>query len=207
MFASDSLTPLSKLKGLAGLLLLAGCASQQAYDLPELHDWDTRLAVLSDAEDWAFTGRIAVKSGDDGFNGKIRWRQQDQQFTATVSGPLGIGTVLLEGGPQQVTLTDKDGQQTRLQDPETELMLRYGWTIPVRSLQYWALGIPDPRSPAETRFNDDGLADSLTQAGWVVTVGRYRNNAGQPMPARITATNTQTRVRLVVDNWLFFDQL
>ena len=37
----------------------------------------------------------------------------------------------------------------------------YGWTIPVTSLRFWALGIPDPASPAETEFGDDGQLRKL----------------------------------------------
>ena len=63
---------------------------------------------------WQFRGRIAVKAGDDGFNGKFDWAQQGDAFDASVAGPLGIGTVRIEGEGDAVRLTDKDGSETRL---------------------------------------------------------------------------------------------
>lgn len=189
------------------LLLLAGCAStRQGVDLPELNGWEQRSALLAGLRDWAFMGRIAVKAGDDGFNGKFNWAQQGDAFEATVGGPLGIGTVRIEGEGRRITLTDKDGEKTLLRDVESELNYRYGWTIPVASLRYWALGIPDPSMPAVTEFDDEGRLARLLQSNWTVEIARYREGGGQPMPRILSVTNAESRVRLVIDRWSFFDR-
>lgn len=186
-------------------LLSAGCATtREAISLPELDSWETRTAVLGELREWEFRGRIAVKAGDEGFNGKIRWIQIDETFTTTVGGPIGIGTVRIEGSGQTVSLTDKDGVRTELQDAELELRYRYGWTIPLRSLRYWALGVPDPALAAETRFGEDGQLEYLSQRGWDVAITRYREGGGQSMPNRLSAENGDTTVRLVIDSWYFF---
>jgi len=191
----------------AVLVLLAGCATTpESIDLPDIDSWDTRTDVLGGIENWEFKGRIAVKAGDDGFNGKFDWAQQDSDFSATVGGPLGIGTVRIEGDGQIITLTDKDGAETVLHDPEVELRWRYGWTIPVTSLRYWALGIPDPGTPSTTSLDEAGLLSRLEQSGWVVEISSYREGGGQQMPRILTATNPDTRVRMVIDRWLFLDR-
>jgi outer membrane lipoprotein LolB len=164
-----------------------------------------RNDVLGNHENWEFSARIAVKTSDDGFNGKLRWAQDGDGFRATVGGPLGIGTVRIEGDGLSVVLTDKDGNRTRLSDVEAELQARYGWTIPVRSLRYWALGIPEPNVPAQADFDDDGLLVALTQRNWEVTISRYRPGGGQLLPNRLSVSNSGTRVRMVIDDWLFFD--
>ena len=198
---------LARILALVTLAALAGCATTpDSVDLPEIGTWDARTEVLAGIEDWEFNGRIAVKAGDDGFNGKFNWEQQGDAFNATVGGPLGIGTVRIDGDGQAIRLTDKDGVETVLQDPEAELRWRYGWTIPVASLRYWALGIPDPRLPAVTEFNDAGLLIRLEQSDWVVEISRYREGGGQEMPRILSATNPDTRVRMVIDRWLFFDR-
>ena len=193
------------LLGLLVLAMLAGCAAPRSALLPEISSWDHRNAVLGDLEEWEFNGRIGVRTGDDGFNGKLRYSQDKRGFRATVSGPLGIGTVRLEGDDRTVILTDKDGVRTELQDAERELMYRYGWTIPVASLRYWALGIPDPAVPAETEFGSDGQLQKMTQRSWSVAISRYGEGGGQVMPRRLTAENPDTRVRLVIDHWVFFE--
>lgn len=190
---------------LAGVCLLAGCATtRQGVSLPDISTWEARNTVLGNLQEWEFIGRIAVKAADEGFNGKFNWAQNDEAFNASVGGPLGIGTVRIESDGRSVVLTDNDGVQTSLNDAETELRYRYGWTIPVTSLRYWALGIPDPSMAAETEFDAGGLLVQLRQRGWVVEISRYREGGGQPMPRILSATNADTRVRMVIDRWLFY---
>lgn len=190
---------------LAAALMLAGCAGRQAIRLPEMQDWSTRNAVLAAARHWEFSGRIAVSAGDDGFNGKIRWVQRGPAFQATVGGPLGIGTVRIESDGHAIVHTDKDGVRTEMQDAEQELLSRYGWTIPVASLRYWALGLPDPSETAQTELNAEAQLAKLEQRGWTVRILRYSESSGQSMPSLLAASNPQTRVRIVFDKWLFFD--
>ena len=188
-------------------IVLAGCATtRESVELPAFGSWDARNEFLASIRDWEFRGRIAVKAGDEGFNGKFNWVQQDEAFSATVGGPLGIGTVLIEGDGQSVVLTDKDGVETALQNAEEELRWRYGWTIPVSSLRYWALGIPDPDVAAITELDDNGHLVRLEQSDWIVEISRYREGGGQQMPRILSATNPDTRVRMVIDRWLFFER-
>ncbi len=191
---------------LAALTLASGCAARKSLELPDLGDWESRRSLLGQLDEWAFDGRIGVVAGDDGFSGSLRWIQAGDDFEATVSGPLGIGTVRLEGDGRSVQLTDKDGERIVLEDAERDLFLRYGWTIPVRSLRYWALGIPDPALPAESLLGDDGQLERLVQGGWQVDITRYGEGGGQPMPTRLRAAGEQTRVKLSIHKWSFFDQ-
>lgn len=191
------------LAAFAAVALVAGCATQKSAELPDIGSWDSRMQVLAGLDQWEFAGRIGVKAGGDGFNAKLRWYQDQGDFRATLGGPLGIGTVQIAASGEIVEVTDKDGVTTVLEDVEPDLYYRYGWTIPVESLRYWALGIPDPRVPAETAFGDGGELTSLTQRGWTVTIGRYREAGGQSMPSRLTAKNAGTTVRLVIDRWVF----
>ena len=191
---------------LAALILVAGCATtRETVELPDIDSWAARNEILGSLRDWAFRGRIAVKAGDEGFNGKFDWTQDGDAFSATVGGPLGVGRVRIAGDGRGVVLTDKDGVATRLEDAEQELRWRYGWTIPVDSLRYWALGIPDPGVPASTELDADGRLARLEQGDWTVVISRYREAGGEEMPRILTATSSDTRVRMVIDRWSFFD--
>lgn len=182
-------------------IVVSGCAGRPVAELPELDSWERRQAVLAALDEWGFNGRIAVRSSEDGFNGKLRYAQTDGDFEATLSGPLGIGTVQLAGGAGDLVYTDKDGVETRFRDPDIELEHRFGWNVPLSSLRYWALGIPEPDRPAVTEFGESGRLASLQQAGWSVAFPRYRDAGGQAMPQRLVAENGDTRVTLVIDRW------
>lgn len=186
------------------LLFFSGCAVERGLDLPPMPDWEARRDLLAGLSEWEFKGRIGVSAGDEGFNGNLRWWQQGDLFRATVGGPLGVGTVRIEGDDERVTVTDEDGKVTEMEDAEAELRAMYGWTIPVTSLRFWALGIPDPTSPAETEFGENGQLSRLEQRHWTVNITDYRVGGGQLMPRRMTAVNHDTKVRLVIDNWIFY---
>jgi len=182
---------------------LVGCVSTGGVLLPDIDNWETRKAILGDAGEWEFAGRIGVSAGNEGFNGKLWWRQDGIVFRARISGPLGVGTIFINGDRRELTLTDRDGVVTELVDAEVELRERYGWTIPVASLRYWALGIPDPTTPSEANFNESGQLSELTQRNWRVTIAQYAEGGGQAMPRRLTAVNEDIKVRLVIDDWTF----
>ena len=194
-----------RLAAVAVAAVLAGCAAPKSALLPEFDDWNARQQVLVGLDEWEFSGRIAVKTATDGFNGKLRWAQDRDAFEATASGPLGAGAVRIEGDGRSVVLTDKDGLRTELEDAELEFRLRYGWTIPAQSLRYWALGVPDPSVAAVTEIDENGRLTGLRQRDWSVTFSRYAEGGGQMMPKVLTAENSDTRVRLVIDHWIFFD--
>jgi len=189
------------------LAILSGCATtRSSIDLPDITTWDLRQEALIELDSWEFQGRIAVKAGEKGFNGKFNWTQTGDEFYATISGPLGIGTVKIEGDGRVVFLTDKGGIRTILQNPETELYYRYGWTIPINSLRYWALGIEDPSVEAKAEVDEFGRLISLQQNDWVLKISRYRESAGQEMPRNLMASNLDTRVRMVIEKWMFYQR-
>jgi len=196
-------TPFRSLTLAFSILAISGCAVQGGVALPELSDWETRTRILAGLEQWELRGRIGVSAGSEGFNGKLRYSQNGSEFRATVSGPLGFGTIQINGDGQQVTVTDKDGELWMLPDPEIDLQVMYGWTIPVASLRYWALGIPDPAELAFTEFNEQGQLTSLDQGNWQVQFTQYREGGGQSMPRRLTAISGDNKVRMVIDNWTF----
>ena len=183
--------------------LVSACVAPSGLQLPELGDWESRQDILAGMDEWEFAGRIGVSAGDEGFNGQLRWRQDGVVFRARINGPLGTGTVFINGDNRELTLTDRNGVVTELQDAEVELRQMYGWTIPVTSLRFWALGIPDPASPAATEFGDDGQLRKLRQSDWQVDFTQYSEGGGQLLPRRLSAVNDDVKVRLVIDTWLF----
>jgi outer membrane lipoprotein LolB len=185
------------------LLLLSACATQRGHELNDITDWDSRKRILTHTTRWEFSGRIGVSATNEGFNGKIWWWQRDEYYRARISGPLGVGSIQVDGDGDRITLTDEDGEVTKMSDAEADLRQRYGWTIPLSSLRYWVLGVPDPARPAQLEFGAEGMLLSMQQGAWTVIVDQYAQGGGQLMPRRVVATSDDARVRLVVDNWVF----
>ena len=78
---------------------------------------------------------------------------------------------------------------------------QFGWSIPVHSMRFWVLGVPDPGGNYEVSVDDHGQALILDQAGWRVSYLSYRKFEGRTLPRRLEMTKSDLRIRLAVDRW------
>jgi len=83
----------------------------------------------------------------------------------------------------------------------TQLHDRLGFALPLDNLRFWLLGIPDPNLPFAIARNDQDRARQVTQAGWSIVYDRYMPVAGDLLPARLTLSRDDVRVRIVIDHW------
>lgn len=83
-----------------------------------------------------------------------------------------------------------------------ELAARLGFDPPLASLRYWILGVPDPASPAdETLDPAQQRLKSLAQGGWHIDYAGYVAVGSEWLPARLTLSRADVRVKLLVDDW------
>ena len=191
--------PLAKLP--LGLLLLAllsvgGCTVLREAALPGMlpADWPARRTALQEWSRFDLRGRVAVASGADGFTAALRWAQRAGVARLELDGPLGVGGLRLELA---------DGRYAD-EAARTELERRLGFALPVASLRYWLLGVPDPaRTAEETVAADARVLAGLLQDGWSIRYAAYAAvpGAGYELPQRIEVTRGDVRVRLLVEGW------
>ena len=184
----------------AALLLLGGCATlappQSA--VPVGPAWETRAAQLPTSA-WTAEGRFAVtaagrKGGSDqGGQGSFRWHRAAEGSVVEVSGPFGIGrvTVFLDASGARF---EQDGQQWHTGNPEAELLQRFGFTLPVRGLDFWLRGLPAPLPATPPPPGTVGFA----QDGWTVEYPAFDAAA---RPLKLVASRPGMRVRAVIEQW------
>lgn len=192
---------MTRLRG-AGLLtacaaLLSACATLPDHAampraLPS--NWDDRRGELQALTRFDLQGRLAVASGEQGFSAALRWSQRSDRAHLEVDGPLGVGGLRV------------DLERGRLPDEavRAELEQRLGFALPLESLRYWMLGVPDPARAAEERRDADSpTLAALTQDGWTVLYTRYARVADgdYELPQRIEVTRESVRVRLLIERW------
>ncbi len=184
-------------------LVLSGCVSRSVIEVEPLgDDYVRRQAILSQSDAWSLSGRMAVRTVDDGFSATLNWQQDGADFSVRLNGPLGVGTVLLDGNPDEVTLRSKERGTEVFTDPERSLRARLGWTVPVTSFRYWALGIESPAIPVDLREVDEvGRLKHLQQAGWNVEYQSYQGAAGADLPRNLTVDNGEVRLKVVIRQW------
>ena len=181
--------------GTAALLavtLLGGCASlpeSPAVDPGVAHvAWAQRQQALNQWSGFQLNGRVAVKGG--GLSGALRWQQQGETFSLRIAGPFGAGALSMEGTPRRVAIKGKDIDLVT-DEPQQVLAQRSGWRLPLDSLRWWVLGLPDPQSEADVTLDDEGRALQLQQAGWTLRYSDYGGETSPTLPRRVEAVQAR----------------
>jgi len=177
---------------------LGACATVRpvAPPVPAVR-WEQRVTELQQASRWRLDGRAAVALGQQGWQATLDWRQSGMFAEAHLSGPLGIGALVLKQGPDGLSLNGAPPSDAVLSQVHDKL----GFDPPLENLHYWLLGIPNPASGFEVSRNDQDRAKTLTQAGWNIAYDRYLPVAGDVLPTRVVLSREGVRVRIIIDHW------
>jgi outer membrane lipoprotein LolB len=180
---------------LIGCCALAACATTRTQ--PPSTRWEPRAGDLQRVSVWQLDGRAAVALGTQGWQATLNWRQADQTAEVHLSGPFGIGALVLKQTPEGLSLNGAPPSDAVLSSVQEKL----GFDLPIENLHYWLLGVPNPNSTFELSRNDQDRAKVLSQAGWSIAYDRYMPVAGDLLPARLVLTAGTVRVRIIVDHW------
>jgi outer membrane lipoprotein LolB len=154
---------------------------------------------LYNLERWSFDGRLALTGQNDSWSANISWEHSPEAEKIKLSGPLGQGTVVISLKGNVVTI-DRGGDdvQTSAQ-PEEFINQQLGMFVPVRSLRYWVVGLPEPSGAykdTESGFN---------QSGWLNEYKQMQPVDNGTMPLKMMVMNKQVKLKLIIDHWVIND--
>jgi outer membrane lipoprotein LolB len=179
---------------LAGLL--AGCAG--LGERPPAPTAGT--AGIAGLTAWVAAGRLAVAAGGEGASGGFVWRQQGAETRLQVRGPLGAGAFEIASDGGQLSITDAAGQVAGAAAHDA-LRRRLGTDLPLASLRYWMIGLPDPTATGRVTESPTAPLRIIDQHGWTIAYDAFVTSDGLSLPARVTATSGDVRLRLTVSDW------
>lgn len=160
-----------------------------------------RRAALARYDSWQIRGRLAVNTGERGFQGSFDWQQNDDALDLSIRGPIGFGVLRISGTPNALTVTTR-GETRTLADPENDLSQLVGWWLPVASLPAWLLGMPDPAFPSAVTPGADGTLAALEQRLWDLTFVSYRlDDDNLLLPRRIDLAHGELTLRVTIDEF------
>ena len=178
----------------ASLALLVSACSLVPVE-PDLHYAGGGRDHLYDLKQWSFEGRLALTGQNDSWSANISWDHQPGSENIKLSGPLGQGAVLIKLAGHMVTIDHGDGQVETSSDPEQFVNQQIGMFVPLHSLRYWVIGLPEPSKAFET------TADGFKQAGWLNEYKQMQLANKESMPRKMTVMNEQVKVKLIIDQW------
>ena len=184
-------------------LLLAACSSLHGTAPAGAEDeaaWQRHQAHLAALGDWSFSGRVGFVNGKDSGSGSLDWAQRAGVTTLDFHGPLGAGAVHMEGDASALHVKTSRGDDFVTTDPEEDLGARLHQPLPVLSLRYWVLGIPDPAADF-TKSSAGSELKSLDQRGWHVEYQEYTRVQGYTLPVKLTLERDAVRIKVAVSEW------
>lgn len=182
-------------------VLLVACPSVPRRPEAPALPWPERRAALQALDEFELRGRVAVSTAEEGFNASLRWEQEGEGARLSLDGPFGAGGLEIEARAHSFTLRNSRGETLDGEAARSALERELGFGLPLGSLRYWVLGVPDPALPAEEVLNETQQLVRLVQDGWAIDFGRYERVAGLWRPVRLTVRREAARVRLVIDRW------
>lgn len=179
------------------MLLISACTTVPVgIDIP--YSRATR-APLYQLDQWAFDGRLALNGPKDAWSASISWNHKANNEQIKLSGPLGQGATVIQLTDGFVTIDQGRGQVQSSVQPEEFINQQLGMFVPVQSLRYWVVGLPEPtQSFSET-------SGGFSQAGWLIEYQKMQTVGDQSMPRKITVMNDQVKLKLIIEQWLLDD--
>lgn len=186
-------------------LMLPACVTPPPA--PAVLDPTRQAVLLRELPAYTLEGRVAVRSGEEGWQASVRWRQRGEVSEVRLSGPFGAGALRLRFDGAELTVTTSGGQVLRGNEATLTLREQLGFDPPIGELRRWLIAdAAPPESTARVEAGANGRPATLQQQDWRIAFEDYRaqsvKGATVQMPRRIIATRADVRLRLVVDRWL-----
>src|SRR3569833_142689 len=194
---------LRKLLWATVVVMLASCRTVPVrHEVPvSSQAWEARKPQLQARDQFELKGRVAVATGSDGFNARLRWTQNGKQTHMSLDGPLGAGGVQVTSDGSAVSIVTSRGDRLEIDAAKAELMNRLGFDPPIDSLRYWVLCVPEPGHPAQESLDSQQRLAALEQDGWQILYTDYMSVGGEWLPTKKTLQQQKNQKRLVVDGW------
>ena len=183
-------------------LIVAGCATVNTVSEPVILP-DTVTAIRT----WSMDGRIGVKAKDQAWQANLVWEHDPQQDRLRISGPLNQGLVSVIVQKDLIYINEGNGVSELSKDPDAALRKKLGFAVPLGSLRYWIMGVPDPdRSSSPLGYSTVAAdAEGFLQSGWTVQPDKMANVNGWMLPRTLNVQGAGVKLKILADNWMIKD--
>jgi outer membrane lipoprotein LolB len=154
---------------------------------------------------WSMDGRIGVQAADQAWQADLYWEHDAAQDRLRISGPLSQGLVSIVVQKDLIYVNEGNGVTRLSRDPDTMLRQRLGFAVPLTSLRYWMMGVPDPEKSSLPMAGEGGGAGGFQQSGWRIYPDNLASVDGWMLPQKLRAQGAGVKLKILADNWQLKD--
>ena len=161
----------------------------------ENSDWAHQREQLQNFDSWGLRGRVNVRYDNESHTPSINWLQQNVDYRIRLWGTLNVGSTLIVGSPDNVTL-ENSGETRSASSPEELILGQLGYELPLSQLNYWIKGLPSPDSEFQLSFNELNQLTTIEQADWTINLSDMRRYGPISLPRDVVLTRPRNGIRL-----------
>lgn len=187
--------------------LLAGCSQPKIISENQPSDSTAKKAERVEHVDasliksWDLSGAMSAKGKSKAWSAQIHWQQSGaNQYQIRLFGPLGSGTVIIDGKKGRITYTDGPKKITS-KNPDELFERETGLRLPVQNLYYWVRGLPAPGSVTSSASGQNHALSTLDQNGYHITYINYTMVHHAMLPTKIRLEGHGLLIKLVIRQW------
>jgi len=180
------------------VLDLGGCARWLGKPEPLIPATNARQSLYG-LQSWHWQGRMSVQTEKDVWQAGLDWEHESEQDRLRLSGPLSLGMLSIVLRENLIYINEGNGVFRVSRDPEAELRDRLGISVPVSSLRYWILGLPEPGSKFDPLPVNATGQWGFRQSEWILRLNEF-TTADQP-PRKVSIQGPGMKIKLIVDYW------
>lgn len=163
-------------------------------------------------DSWQLQGKIGIvypkkscRHNDcqtNNIQGKINWKQQQQNYTINLIDPFGRTVMLITGDDNNLTADTFKQEPIHLQPKEFITLVIQNTEnndlseLSPQWLKYWVTGRPVPNIAVNNK-----VTGHFQQQGYSIDTRHWRDTNVGKMPSLITITKNKFKLRLVIKDW------
>ncbi len=187
------------------VITLQGCSifPKDTIATDKVYDWTSTEVKLRNLTHWSLLGKFGIRTDDESVTAAInKWVQTDDQFEIDISSTFfGLGSSKLLGSSNFLIIYESGEEPVSSFEPNKLMESALGIPLPISYLPSWIKALPAKDINYTQTFNKQGLPETLTQDGWILSFSNYHTEHFAPLPGKIKIQRDNIRIILAVKEW------
>ena len=146
------------------------------------------------------SGRFVYKSPDESISMTFRWKSEESAYELTMSGPLGLGRVVIRGTNDTANILTPNGETLENVDLQRWLADEFSISIPILELPSCLdMDCTFAKEGENHVYDSDGRLIGFENQGWKVSSTYGANQSDKHLVKELHLKRENTEVRLIFD--------
>jgi outer membrane lipoprotein LolB len=160
-----------------------------------------RQDQLASCHNWSFQSAVIITNAQEKVLVHIRWQQFDYKYILNITSLFNFGGVKIIGDPTNIALWRSATNKTIATTPEELMDKELGWSLPLKNMRYWIVGLPAPKLAYTFQVDRCNRLIFLQQQGWKISYADFVSVNKIDFPTTILLNNAKLQIKVMIRKW------